>query len=71
MAADEADCRALDTIRQNPTSLAAAIFPRPTPEVGAEYVSSARSDLSRGRGVTRVPTGMGLHNCGGAWPALS
>src|SRR5215207_9266511 len=30
---------------------------RPTPEVGAECVSSARSDLSGGRGVTRAPTG--------------
>ena len=26
--------------------------------MGAECVSSARSDLSGGRGVTRVPTGM-------------
>jgi hypothetical protein len=30
MAADEADRRALDTIRQNPTSLAAAALSRPT-----------------------------------------
>jgi hypothetical protein len=59
MAADEADCRALNTIRQNPTSLAATTLPRQIPEVGAECVSSARSDLSGGRGVTRVPTGMG------------
>ena len=55
----EADRRALDTIRQNPAPLAAATLPRPTPKVGAECVGSARSDLSGGRGVTRVLTGMG------------
>ena len=59
VAADEAARRALDSIRQGPAPLAATTLHRPTPEVGAECVSSARSDLSGGRGVTRVPTGMG------------
>ena len=53
-----ADRRALAATRQDPTSLAAATLPRQTPEVGAECVSSARSDLSGGRRVTCVPTGM-------------
>lgn len=60
MVADDGDRRALDTIRQNPAPLAATALPRPTPEVGAECVGSARSDLSGGPGVTRVPTGMGV-----------
>src|SRR4051794_19572503 len=58
LAADEAARRAPDSpdsIRQDPTPLAAITLPRPTPEVGAECVSSACSDLSGGRGVTRVP----------------
>lgn len=58
VAADEAARRALDPIRQGPTPLAAIPLSRQTPEVGAECVSSARSDLSGGRGVTRVPSGM-------------
>ena len=52
------DRRALAAARQGPTPLAATTLPRPRPEVGAECVSSARSDLSGGRGVIRVPTGM-------------
>ena len=46
---DGADGRALVATRQDQPSLAAASLPRQTPEVGAECVSSARSDLSGGR----------------------
>ena len=51
--------RALAAARQGPAPVSAATLHRQTPEVGAECVSSARSDLFGGRGVTRVPTGMG------------
>ena len=47
--ADGTDRRALDATRQDQPSLAAASLPRQTPEVGAECVRSARSDLSGGR----------------------
>ena len=49
--ADGADRRALAATRQDQPSLAAIPLPRQTPEVGAECVSSARSDLSGGRRV--------------------
>ena len=49
--ADGTDRRALVTTRQDQPSLAAIPLPRQTPEVGAECVSSARSDLSGGRSV--------------------
>ena len=49
--ADGADRRALAATRQDQPSLAATPLPRQTPEVGAECVSSARSDLSGGRRV--------------------
>jgi transposase-like protein len=52
--------RAVAAARQGPAPVSAATLHRQTPEVGAECVSSARSDLSGGRGVTRVPTGMGF-----------
>jgi hypothetical protein len=64
-----ADCCALVAARQNTAPLSAASFHRPTPEVGAECVSSARSDLSGGRGVTRVPTGMAMRACQRRQPA--
>ena len=44
--ADGEDRRALVATRQDQSSLAGASFSRQTPEVGAERVSSARSDLS-------------------------
>ena len=51
MDADGPDRRALvDTLEDQP-SLAAAPLPRETPEVGAECVSSACSNLSGGRRV--------------------
>ena len=43
--------------REDRAPISAATLHRQTREVGAECVSSARSDLSGGRGVTRVPTG--------------
>jgi len=46
--ADATDRRALVATRQDQPSLAAASLSRQTPEVGAECVSSARSDLSGG-----------------------
>jgi len=49
--ADGTDRRSLVATRQDQPSLAAASLPRQTPEVGAECVSSARSDLSGGRRV--------------------
>ena len=49
--ADRTDHRALAATRQDQPSLAATPLPRQTPEVGAECVSSARSDLSGGRRV--------------------
>ena len=49
--ADRTDRRALAATRQDQPSLAATPLPRQTPEVGAECVSSARSDLSGGRRV--------------------
>jgi len=62
MGADGANCRALAAVRQDHSRLAAETLPRQTPEVGAECVSSARSDLSGARPVTGVPTGMGTGN---------
>lgn len=56
---DGADCRAVAAARQGPAPICATMLHLQTPEVGAECVSSARWDLSGGRGVTRVPTGMG------------
>jgi hypothetical protein len=56
-----ADRRALASTRQDQPPVSATTLHRQTSKVGAECVSSARSDLSGGRGVTRVPTGM----CGG------
>ena len=47
----ETDRCALVATCQDQPSLAAASLPRQTPEVGAECVSSARSDLSGGRRV--------------------
>ena len=49
--ADGENRRTLVATRQDQPSLAAASLPRQTPEVGAECVSSARSDLSGGRRV--------------------
>lgn len=49
--ADGKDRRALVATRQDQPSLAATSLSRQTPEVGAECVSSARSDLSGGRRV--------------------
>jgi hypothetical protein len=57
MVADGPDSRALAAARQGPAPLAATALPRPTPEVGAECVSSARWELSGGAGDPR-PSGM-------------
>ena len=57
---DGANRRAVAAARQGSTSASAASLHRQTPEVGAECVGSARSDLSEGRGVTRVPIRMAL-----------
>ena len=51
MGADGPGRRALDATHQDQPSLVAASLPRQTPEAGAEYVSSACSDLSGGRKV--------------------
>ena len=63
----EAEPRAAEAARPDRMSLA-AVASRPTPEVGAECVSSACSDLSGGRGVTRVPTG--THGETGGWKRM-
>ena len=61
VAADQVARCTLDSIGQGPTPVAAIPLSRQTPEVGAECGRSAGSDLSGGRGVTRVPTGMACH----------
>ena len=48
--------RCLSPSTAHPSSLAQRTLRRQTPEVGAECLSWARSDLCGGRGVTRVPT---------------
>jgi len=52
---DGANRRSVAAARQGPAPVSAATLHRQTPEVGAECVSSARSDLSGGRPVTGVP----------------
>ncbi|GEM_PF-6406993 len=64
MGADGANCRALAAVRQDHSRLAAETLHRQTPEVGGECVSSTRSDLSGGRPVTGVPTGMNRNAVG-------